>query len=220
MSLTTQPHPTRDATGRDDDSRRRRLSRADRRAQLLDEAARLAVEQGVDAVTMEGVALGTGASKTLAYAYFANRTEILVELLERELGDLQRRALHRMQGATSVEHILRGAVGAWFDLVEERGALLGALLAAASVDTAFVDMRGEFLRGQEALYGGVMTDAFGVPAEDAAALAAILLAGLGGALERWVATGEPRHRYEDTYVAVVLAAAEHLGRGATGGRPT
>ena len=53
-------------------TRPRRLSKEARRSQLLDTAGELLLRDGVDALTMEGIGQGAGASKTLGYAYFDN----------------------------------------------------------------------------------------------------------------------------------------------------
>ncbi len=66
--------------------RPRRLSKQARRAQLLDTAGELLLRDGVDALTMEGIGQGAGASKTLGYAYFDNVDHVIVALRERELG--------------------------------------------------------------------------------------------------------------------------------------
>lgn len=61
---------------------RTRLSRADRRAQMLDVARTLIEEQGADAVTLALVAEQAGVSKPMAYDHFESRTGLLLALLE------------------------------------------------------------------------------------------------------------------------------------------
>ena len=48
--------------------RSRRFPKEARRSQLLDTAGELLLRDGVDALTMEGIVQGAGASKTLGYA--------------------------------------------------------------------------------------------------------------------------------------------------------
>jgi AcrR family transcriptional regulator len=199
---------------------RTRLSREERRELLLDTAARLVLEQGIDAVTMEGVALAAGASKTLGYAYFANRSDLLTALLEREVADLDRRSATRLAAAESYEDVLRAAVGAWFDLVDERGPLLGALLQAADAKDEIAARQAAFTAEQEQVYGAFVAAAFGIDRDVATAATAILFAGLGSALVRWAEGDLPRAVYEETYVQIVLAAVERLaGDDAAARRP-
>ena len=61
---------------------RTRLSRADRRQQLLDVARALIEKEGADAVTLALVAEKAGVSKPMAYDHFETRTGLLLALLE------------------------------------------------------------------------------------------------------------------------------------------
>ncbi len=72
----SQPEPkTRPST-------RTRLTRADRRSQLLDVARSLIEEEGADALTLASVAEKAGVSKPMAYDHFETRTGLLLALLE------------------------------------------------------------------------------------------------------------------------------------------
>src|SRR5580698_7986448 len=55
-----------------------------RRERLLDAAADIVLEQGVAAVTMDGVAARNGVNRAIAYRYFADRDDLLASLLDRE----------------------------------------------------------------------------------------------------------------------------------------
>ncbi|MFC4944451.1 TetR/AcrR family transcriptional regulator [Pseudonocardia sp. GCM10023141] len=66
----------------------RRMPRAERREQLLDVALELIADEGYSALTMEALARAARIAKTVVYAQFADRNELLTTLLERE----QRRA--------------------------------------------------------------------------------------------------------------------------------
>ena len=65
--------------------RRTRLDPAERRALILDHTAEIIAAEGVTAVSMERIGREAGISKSLVYNYFSNLTELLRELLEREL---------------------------------------------------------------------------------------------------------------------------------------
>jgi AcrR family transcriptional regulator len=60
------------------------LSRERRRAQLLDAALAIAIEHGIAAVTISGVAEHVGVARPSAYASFADRAELIDSLLRRE----------------------------------------------------------------------------------------------------------------------------------------
>jgi AcrR family transcriptional regulator len=94
-----------------------RLSAEERREHFLDVTAQLVLEKGAEAVTMESVAAAAGVSKGLGYAYFSNRNELLLSLLNRELGELQRRSTEEIRRATDFEGRIRATVRVWFDVM-------------------------------------------------------------------------------------------------------
>jgi AcrR family transcriptional regulator len=64
---------------------RRRLSGPQRRAQILDVACRIVVEQGYHAVTMDRVAEECGVTRTVLYQQFKTLPGLLVALIDREV---------------------------------------------------------------------------------------------------------------------------------------
>jgi AcrR family transcriptional regulator len=70
----------------------RKLSRAERRIQLLDTALLIVQDEGADRLTMGRLAERAGVSKPVAYDHFRTRAELLVELY-RELDMKQLNAL-------------------------------------------------------------------------------------------------------------------------------
>jgi AcrR family transcriptional regulator len=192
-------------------ARRTRMTRADRREHFLDVAAELVLEKGVEAVTMEGVAAAAGVSKGLGYAYFDNAGELLVALMQRELSEYEERGAAAMASATDFEGRLRGAVRAWFDMVAERGQLLGTLLQASQVQQALQPHRQENNRRLEEFFGRMAERELGIPRKRAVAAAAILMAGLNGVLERWVTYGDSRKLLEETFVGLAMNGVRGLG---------
>lgn len=187
-----------------------RLPRGERREQLLDAAAELVLEGGSESVTMEAVAARAGVSKGLGYAYFDNSADVLVALHDREMTDLEQRATEGSLAAEDLEGRIRAAVGAWFDLVAERGALLGALLRSTPVKQA-LDARGSGgIRRLEELYGRMAERELGIPADEAVAAASVLVAGVGGVLERFAAGKGDRATLEETYVRVAMGGLRAL----------
>ena len=109
-----------------------RMSKADRREQLLDTAADLLLRHGLESLTMEGVAQGAGASKTLGYAYFANIDDVILSLRTRELGILYHRIEAATEEATAFRERLHALFAAYFATVAERGMLLHELEQAVN----------------------------------------------------------------------------------------
>lgn len=80
-----------------------RPSRSDalkNRRVLMDTAARLFAQQGVDEITMSAVAQAAGVGKGTLYRHFASKAELCHALLDQEQRDLQEHTLRRLRTAT------------------------------------------------------------------------------------------------------------------------
>lgn len=191
-------------------ARAARLPRNERREHLLDVAAELVVERGVESVTMEGVAAAAGVSKGLGYAYFANSSELLQALLKRELKRLQSCVVAALEAEEGFEPKLRATVHAWFDVVTERGVLLASLLHAAWHEGPHVESRNAYNRRNDAFWADLAERELGVPREHGEIATAILLAGLDGVVQRWSQCGDDRDVLEDVFMRLAVGGLQHL----------
>lgn len=180
---------------------RKRLTRAERREQLLDAAAELVVDGGLASVTMEGVAERAAVSKALPYAYFDNSSELLIALYERENAVLDAKVAERVTGATSFEEIVRGTLEAWLDVVDERGMLVGALLMEQVSGPLEVQRRQRLTTVQE-FFARLVHAEFGLPLDVAGVAAGILLAGSLGVLDLWMHRTVDRDVLVDSFVRI------------------
>lgn len=106
---------------------RKRLSPELRRAQILDAAATLVLEQGYLPLPIEGLARAAGSSKALIYAYFPTQYDLFNALIERELNELTTAGLMTASRVNDLEQaaVLCGML--YFEHVARRGPLLQIL---------------------------------------------------------------------------------------------
>jgi AcrR family transcriptional regulator len=178
----------------------------------LDAAAHIAAEQGVALVTMEAVAAAVGVNKALLYRQFDNRGELLLALFDRETAELDRRVECAIADVTGFEAKVRAWARAWFDHLAERAALFGRLMEARTIAPEVAVRHRERLRRLERTYGDWYAAELGIPPEEARDAARVLLAGLGGAIDRWrtAPSRATRNRLERTYVELLLGGLRQL----------
>ena len=189
---------------------RTRLRGEDRRRQLLDVTAGIVAKYGVGAVTMESVANAGGVSKGLSYAYFANRGQLLLALLDRELADLMSRVGGAMAEGMGFEDRVRGGIEVWFRFLSERGRMMDNLLRAAQVQVPMQARRNEQFRALEEQYGQMATEEFGIGLAEARVAASVFLAGLDGLLERWRYADDDPGMLQGIFVELVMGGMREM----------
>lgn len=193
-----------------DASRPSRLPRSERREHLLDVAAQLIIDKGIEAVTMEGVASAAGVSKGLGYAYFANSSTLLRALLGREVRKLTERVNAAFATEEDFEARLRAVIHAWFDHIEEHGVLMGRLLQATRNDGPHVEARNAYNRFNEQWWADLAERELGVPNGRGRIATAIILTGLEGVVQRWTQCGDTREELEEVFMRVAMGGLQNL----------
>ncbi|MBI4515992.1 MAG: TetR/AcrR family transcriptional regulator [Deltaproteobacteria bacterium] len=102
---------------------RTRLSPDERRRQLLQVAAELMTQRGIDAVQFAEVAAAAGVTRQLVYRFFPSRQALIMAVLEDFAGELTQRfgrgAARSIPG--SLDEVTRVFVEAVCDTIEARG---------------------------------------------------------------------------------------------------
>src|SRR5579875_375687 len=120
--------------------RRRRMSRADRSAQLVAVAERLIAEHGVAATSMEDVADAAGVTKPVVYDHFGSKDGLLCALIDRAADELHRRTVAAVDGVVDPYDALQRGVRAYFETMDRRDGVWWALLdATAAVSPATLE---------------------------------------------------------------------------------
>ncbi len=122
----------------------RRLSRAERRAQLLATGRALVAERSFDEVTLDDLAEAAEVSRTLVFHYFANRNEFLAELVRAFAAEM----LAATEPPEGIEPIagLRWGVEHYLDFIADhaepyRSMLLGAEGGAPALAAVLAETR-------------------------------------------------------------------------------
>ena len=94
--------------------------------ELLDAAARLVVERGVDALSTRDIAAAAGAPVASLYQYFADKEGILLALAERDMAEMDEQVLVELAGldVLSVEIMVRATMQAFVTVYHRRGAFV------------------------------------------------------------------------------------------------
>jgi AcrR family transcriptional regulator len=123
---------------------RQRLSRQQRRAQLLDVARKLIRESGTDEFSLGRLAEHAGVTKPVVYDHFGDRAGVLAELY-REFQGRQRETLSdSLRGAEpQLPTVCRLVAGAYIDCCLAEGQELADVVAALSGSSTLTQLRQE-----------------------------------------------------------------------------
>ena len=110
-----------------------RLSTEDRRALLLDAAARLILSEGVHALSIKRIAREVGLTAPRAYHFFPSVDDLMVELARREIQAVRTAQSRRIDSATRPAERLRLSTVSYLREIARRGGLLQILQATPAV---------------------------------------------------------------------------------------
>jgi AcrR family transcriptional regulator len=188
------------------------MTRAARRASLLDVAAAIVDASGPGALTFDALAQAAGVAKTLPYAYFESSDEILVTLFERVIGELDAQVAEVVREGGDFAGVVRRSLAVWFDAVGNHGRLVGALLDGRGVPGLAASIRRRD-RASHKLWHDLVIDEFGLAEPDAHLLAAMLTTTATATVDLWVRRRASRAELADRFVVMARGAAAALARG-------
>tara|TARA_B100000678_G_scaffold264226_1_gene247596 strand:- start:668 stop:1516 length:849 start_codon:yes stop_codon:yes gene_type:complete len=115
---------------------RTRMSAEDRRHHLMDAASRIALSEGLSAVTIREVARSAGISETQVHNCFGGRTELLLALARREIATQEQHRRRRIaRGTNHQTRVMLSTIG-YLHEAARRGPLLQMLLRTPEVRDA------------------------------------------------------------------------------------
>lgn len=174
--------------------RRLRLAPGERRQALLDAAARLMSEHGVDAVQFAEVATAAGVTRQLVYRFFPNRQALVMAVLEDFAAELTRRF---GAGATrvipgSLGDAARVFIEAVCDTIEAKGIGAWRLLDAKGPDPEIARLGQEIQDRLVAPWYARIAATTGAGEREVTALARMIVAAGRAVLDLWYAGGLTR----------------------------
>lgn len=180
---------------------------------LLDTAARVAMADGPDAVTMDAVAASAGVSRPLVYKHFANREELLGELYRREARRLHDELSARVEAAEGAEEMFHALVRGALEASSDRSHLLSVLRRTTWNRAVRVDQRERDAMTTRA-FSAVVVAERGVPRERATPVVALLLSLVDGVLVQRRLDPSPRRvaALERAYMDIVRGSLDALAR--------
>lgn len=182
----------------------KRLKGPERRDAFLDAAAAIVLEQGVAAVTMEGVAQHCGVNKSLPYRYFTDRDAVLAALFDREQASYAARWTQELPPDATFEAAVRAALRHWCARSDEGGELFLRLVT----DSGRLRARAREMQEANAKsWAAGLTRAYGLPDDVALQYAWFMVTGVTGFL---AARNGDDEALIDTITVAVLAGAEAL----------
>jgi TetR/AcrR family transcriptional regulator, fatty acid biosynthesis regulator len=195
----------------------RRLSPEARRAHILDVAARLVVEEGVSAVSMERLGREAGISKALCYAYFENRTELLSQLLVREYPAFRGGPMESEPGE-SFEALIRRTTTYFIDRYVANGVLIQRLMSEPSVAEAVAEIHHDGRAATAAFFGAESSRAYGVSKERAPRMANLMMGITRSAALMLLADEASHDELINMVVTMIIGAAREIATAETDGR--
>jgi AcrR family transcriptional regulator len=190
-----------------------RPSRVERREYFLDVLSHFVADEGLAAVTMERVAALAEVSKPVLYSHFADRSALLIALLERCWRELDSAVQARLRSARTFDESIEALVRAYFDEIDRQGSVLQLMVVSGWHEPSVESARARRHRAAERQWSSFYQERLGLPRAVADPAAAIMRSALQGAaayrIEHPKGSGEV---VIGTCLAVIRAGLERLRR--------
>lgn len=151
-------------------TKRTRLSPEARREQILDAAKQSILKNGLQQLSLKKLAVEAGVSEPLLFHYFSSRNEMLQQLLERDFTRSINSLNNSLDGAGSLDEILRVYVTRNYDQYDEES-VIDILLAETDIASAIEEQRTKNARHREKLLITTISETLGITRKKAAMIA-------------------------------------------------
>lgn len=198
--------------GLDDSTKRGRLPRSARRAQLMEAAQSVFVESGYHSAAMDEIAERAHVSKPVLYQHFPGKLDLYLALLEQHTREVPILVRAAIESTTDNSERVAAAIGAFFEFVDREDAGFRLVFESDLTNEPAVAEKVERMTTETATeVMKVVQEDTGVPA-DQAMIVAIALVGMAQVAARyWIALGGTIPREEAARIVGTLG-----WRGLTG----
>ena len=187
------------------DKPRQRLAPEKRRSLILDSAANMVAREGVALLTMERIGQEANISKSLVYNYFSNLTELLRDLLEREMKTLRRLQFEAAESATTLEDLIQKVTHVYLKYISERGQIIERLQSEPSVSS--LSDPTEYSRDAAVSYiAEIVTEHFEIPHDISMTITDISFGLPASAGDYLLRSGDELEKIEKLTVSMILGS--------------
>lgn len=171
-----------------DGARGGRLSESDRRRTLVEAAAALVVESGVDSVRIPEVAARAGVTRQIVYRHFENRYGLIIAILERYRSAMAAQIGRTLVGSglTNSEETLRVVLETTCDVLEEQGPAAWYLLGSSAPDPQIEEVARTVRDEMLGPWLATVSEVTGLPEGEALCLCHLTLGAVRGGLGLWL----------------------------------
>ncbi|ALX04264.1 MULTISPECIES: TetR/AcrR family transcriptional regulator [Aeromicrobium] len=156
-----------------------RLPRRARRAQLLEVALEVFVEQGYHAASMDEIAERAGVSKPVVYQHFPGKLDLYLALLESSCDEVVDDIKRALASTQDNRHRVEATMQLWYQYVADQGAAFRLVFESDLTNDPDVREQVDRVVRESALaIAEVIREDTGLP-QDAAYLLAVSLVGMG-----------------------------------------
>lgn len=200
---------------------RQRLRGEDRRAALVHATALLLAEDGIEAVTMETVAVRAEVSRPLVYKHFANRDELLAEVYRQEAATLDDAIVTAVVEAEGFEAKIRALIRSMLEAVATHGPIFNPIVRVGERDAGFRHEQRAREQRTVKIFARLAMAEYDIDKAEATSAISMLLTGIESIRAQWRARPTPERRQflEDLYVDVVTGGIRSLAERRSS-RPT
>ena len=186
--------------------RTNRLPRSARRAQLLDVALEVFVEQGYHAASMDEISERAGVSKPVLYQHFPGKLDLYLALLETSCDTVIEGVKEALASTTDNRRRVRATIELWYDYVADQGAAFRLVFESDLTNVPAVrEHVDRVVNESAAAIAEVIHEDTGLPGP-ASHLLAVSLVGMGHVGARnWLSADSRLSRTEAVELAAGLA---------------